>query len=138
MKRLFSAIGLFTVLASTTTFSYGQTSVAKADVPFAFQMGETHMPAGKYIIRESGFLLTVRGEAGKPAAMILANPESRTGKASYPSLEFERYGSNYFLTKVWNGDSQGRALPRTKREKELARRSTFGHTEEVALRTNSR
>jgi hypothetical protein len=137
MNRLFSAAGLFTVLAATT-FSYGQSSTVKADVPFAFQMGETTMPAGTYFIRESGFLLTVQGEAGHPSAMILANPESRRDKASHGSLEFTRYGGDYFLTKVWDGDSEGhgRALPKGKREKELARRATFGQTEQVALQTN--
>lgn len=139
MKRLFSAIGLFTALASTH-LSYGQTTLAKANIPFAFQMGETTMPAGTYVIRESGFLLTVQGQVGHPSAMILTNPESRRGKATNPSLEFEHYGSEYFLAKVWNGDSTGHgyALPRSKREKELARRATFGQTEQVALHTNNR
>jgi hypothetical protein len=137
MKRLISAAGLFTVLASTT-YSYGQTSVVQADVPFPFQVGETTMPAGKYILRESGVLLTVRGEAGKPAVMILTSPTEHRSKSSRSSLAFERYDSDYFLTNIREGGSQnGRALPKSKREKELARRVTFGHTEEVALQTNS-
>ena len=133
MKRLFSAAGLFTVLASTT-YSYGQTSVAQADIPFPFQAGETTMPAGKYIVRESGDLLTVRSETGKSAIMILTLPAEHRSKASHPSLEFQRYGRDYFLTKIWHGGAQdGRALPVSNRQRELARRATFERTEQVAL-----
>ena len=137
MKRLFSAAGLFTVLASTT-YSYGQTSVAQADIPFPFQAGETTMPAGKYIVRESGDLLTVRSETGKSGIMILTLPAEHRSKASHPSLEFQRYGRDYFLTKIWHGGAQdGRALPVSNRQRELARRATFERTEQVALQTGS-
>jgi hypothetical protein len=38
-------------------------------------------------------------------------------------LEFNRYGNAYFLAAVWNSITQdGRELPQTAREKELAKR----------------
>lgn len=57
-------------------------------------------PAGKDLVLESGSLLTVRSETGKSGMMILTLPAEGRSKASRPSLEFQRYGSDYFLTKI--------------------------------------
>jgi hypothetical protein len=129
MKRTFFAAGLFAVLAST---SFGQQLVAR--VPFSFQLGKTSMPAGKYLISESGSVTKVQSASGKPTVMTLTRPASRHSESTTPSLEFQRYGHEYFLTNIWTGDSQtGHALPKGEREKELARNLTSAKTEEVAL-----
>jgi len=134
MKRLFYAAGLFTVLAST--YAYGQTVTAQ--VPFDFQTGDTYMPAGKYLISESGNVLTVRAASGKHAAMMLTSPASRPNKASTSSLEFKRYRNDYFLSKIWSADSQeGRAVPRSKRQKELDRSLMFQKAGDIALQTSN-
>jgi hypothetical protein len=141
MKRLFFAAGLF--MAAASTYSYGQmpayTQTAVAQIPFDFQTGDVFMPAGKYIINQKGDLLTVRGEAGKPSAMLLTSVTSTRRPASGPaSLTFTRYDNDYFLAKIWSADSrEGRAVPKSKREKELARRLTFTKSDDVALQTNS-
>jgi hypothetical protein len=134
MKRLFYATGLFTVLAST--YAYGQTVTAQ--VPFDFQTGDTYMPAGKYVISESGSVLTIKGTSGIPAAMMLTLPASRPHKAPTSSLEFKRYRNDYFLSTIWSADSQeGRAVPKCKRQKALDRSLTFQKTDDIALRTNN-
>ena len=134
MKRTFFAAGLFAVIAST---SFGQTLAAQ--IPFDFQLGKTSMPAGKYFVSKSGLVTTVRSETGKVAAMTMTTPASRYSESTEPSLEFQRYGNEYFLTKIWTGDSQnGRALPKGQREKELARNLTSSKTEQVALGTNGK
>jgi len=136
MNRLFYAAGLFTVIAST--YSFGQTVVAQADIPFNFQMGQTSMPAGTYFVSEAGSLLTIRNAAGKPAAMVLTRPAEHRGKSAKPSLEFDRYGNDYFLANIWTaGSYEGRALPKSKREQELARRVNSGQTEDVALQAKN-
>jgi hypothetical protein len=136
MKRSFYPASLIMFVASA--FCYGQTVIAEATVPFDFHVGQTLMPGGDYVVSESQSLLVVRGAAGKPAAMLLTLPTSRHGKASAPSLQFDRYGNEYFLANIWRSDSQeGRALPKSKREQELARRVTFERTAEVALRTTN-
>ena len=141
MKRKFFAAGLFTVLAST--YSYGQNvpqPIAQATVPFRFQMGWASMPAGTYVISsESGGLVLFRGLAGKPAAAILTLPASRHGKSLNSSLQFTRYGDDYFLAKIRTEDlPDGLAFPKSKREKELARSAAFSHTDEIALQTHNR
>ncbi len=137
MKRLLYAAGLFSALAATQ--AYSQTPVAQAKIPFAFQVGEASMPSGEYLFSESGSTLVVRNTAGQPAAMASTLPASRSVKATNPSLVFDRYGDNYFLVKVWTGDAErDRALPKSKREKELARHEKFAKTSEIALQTKIR
>jgi len=109
--------------AMACPYAHAQTVDARADVPFNFRMGDAVMPAGQYRIHESQGLLTLREENGKGTAMHLTLPVSRSAVASNPSLEFKRYGSEYYLAKVWSPLSHdGQALIQGKREKELASR----------------
>jgi hypothetical protein len=141
MKRLFFAAGLFT--AAISTYCYAQmpayTQKAVAQIPFDFQTGDVFMPAGKYIISQKGDLLTVRGEAGKPSAMLLTSQApTQSPSAGVASLTFTRYDNDYFLARIWSADSrEGRAVPKSKREKELARRVTFAKSDDVAVQTNN-
>jgi hypothetical protein len=138
MKHLFYAAGLFAIVASS--YSYGQSASysqkVTAQIPFDFQTGDVFMPAGKYIISKTGDLLTVRGESGKPSAMLLTAPAPSPRKIATSCLTFNRYNDDYFLTKIWNEDSrEGRVVPKGKREKELARRLTFAKSDNVAQQT---
>ena len=136
MKRLFYAAGLFTLLASVHAF--GQTEVAQANIPFNFQLGGKVMPAGKYLFSQSRFVLHVKNASGQPAVMLMTSPVSNRAVHADPTLEFQRYGDQYFLSKVWSPASkEGVALFKSKREKELARRSTFERTSEVALQAQT-
>jgi hypothetical protein len=121
MKRFIYTAALAAAMACP--YGYAQTMDARADVPFNFRMGDAVMPAGTYRIHESQGLLMLREQTGKKAAMHLTLPVSRSAVASNPSLEFTRYGNEYYLAKVWSGQSHdGRSLIQGKREKELAAR----------------
>jgi hypothetical protein len=120
MKRFIYEAVLGTVLACS--YGHAQTHEASANIPFEFRMGESVMPAGKYLIHEGGGVLTLREERGKSAASRLTLPVSRAKINENPSLEFTRYGNEYYLTKLWSANSQeGRAVMQSKREKELAK-----------------
>ena len=134
MKRLLYAAGLFTALGCIVQ---AQTAIARADVPFDFRMGSSSiMPAGTYLVQQSGAVLTVREEGGtKKSAIQLTLPTSRASVSAQPKLEFHRYGSAYFLATVWIPNShEGRALPKSKSEQELSRRAEFVQTADVSLR----
>ena len=134
MKRTFLAASLLAVIAST---SYGQSMVAK--IPFDFQFGKTFMPAGRYEVNLAGSLTTLRSENGKVSATALSLPDERHSASTQPSLEFQRYGNDYFLSKIWTGNQQkDRALYKSQREKELARNARSSKQEEVALEAASK
>ena len=119
MKRFIYGAVLGSALACS--YGYAQTQDARATIPFDFRMGDSVMPAGKYLIHEGGGVLTLREERGKKAASRLTVPTSRAKTDKNPSLQFTRYGDEYYLTQMWSSDSrEGRALMQSKREKELA------------------
>lgn len=75
-----------------------------ADVPFAFTVGDTQLPAGKYVIQsvsdvnENAF--EIRSANGKKAVAFLAEEADAPRIARQTELEFTKRGDQEFLTKV--------------------------------------
>jgi hypothetical protein len=111
-----------------------QQDAMSVNVPFAFQAGDKVMPAGEYRVGRVSLVLQavqrIAQSDGDASIMVMTTPVVRTGKAVSPRLVFHRYGSSYFLTEIWTGETQGRQLSKSHGEKELA--ATIG-TEEVAV-----
>ena len=136
MKRLILAAGLFA--ATLTASLHAQTINLQASIPFDFQIGSTVLPSGEYSIRHSGGVLFVKQTNGAhKSGMFLTVGEDRpAGASAAGTLLFNRYGSTYFLSKVWPaGSREAQATPKTPREKELARRIGQPGTTTVALQT---
>lgn len=135
MKRLFFMAGLLTAIASPSLFAQSSHDL-RADIPFSFRMGKAVLPAGTYTVYESNTgLVTLRESAGKGAAARLTIPTSRRAMSDHGSLQFTRYGDNYFLAKVWDASShEGRALMQSKQEKELEANSRTFETASVILK----
>jgi hypothetical protein len=120
LKQLVVA-AIFAVVACTGLLA--QNVDMRATVPFDFQAGDRLMPAGEYVIHERGPWVIFNHVDGKAASALLTFGASGRGPAQNARLEFNRYGSAYFLTAVWNSFTQdGRQVPQTAREKELAKR----------------
>ena len=134
MKRLQFAVGLFAALACS---SLQAETLLQAKIPFEFRMGQTTFAAGDYEFRYSSNLLMVQQQNGdRTAAMALPLHVSRTKPPETGLLEFRRYGDYYFLSQVWTPESpDGAALPKTAREKELARLTPSMKTEAIVLQT---
>jgi hypothetical protein len=95
-------------------------SAARANVPFAFKVGTTQMPAGTYAIQNGhgSNVVTVRNVQTGASALALGRQESPSRKTD--KLIFHRYGSQYFLTAILGGrGSDAMVLPASKQEKEL-------------------
>jgi hypothetical protein len=133
MKRLLLTAGLFAAVASS--YMYAQTAVAVANVPFDFRMGKTLMPAGKYVVKDSGGVVTVREERGLKSSVQITLPTERSQVNTQPSLTFNRYGSDYFLSGVWTaGSKEGRAFPKSRLEQELISHAGLVQTASIDLR----
>ena len=100
-----------------------QTIKSKATVPFDFRMGEVLMTAGQYDVIQSGLLVTMRSADGKPtSASYLTIPASAHPNRDNGSLVFNRYGNDYFLTKVVAPDSSnGRLIPKSNKKELMTR-----------------
>jgi hypothetical protein len=93
-------------------------------VPFGFVAGDKFLPAGDYSVQvnqERGTVV-LRQEDQSPLMILTIRKESR----SVPQrgrLVFQRYGTNFFLSEVWNQDNAtGQALTPSAAEKEMAHR----------------
>lgn len=125
MKNAFSRITGILALACLAA-----TQVARAqqpivvNVPFEFTAGRMTLPAGEYRVakpaNDSAVLLIERTDRG-PAAMVLCSAAQANRLPAHSKLIFHRYANRYFLSEVWvAGESRGRELPVSAKEKELA------------------
>jgi hypothetical protein len=106
-------------LLLTAAGAHAQTA-ARANVPFAFKVGTTQMPAGTYAIQgnHGSNIVTVRNVQTGTSVMAMGRQESPSKKTD--KLIFHRYGSQYFLTAILGSQgSDAMVLPATKQEKEL-------------------
>jgi hypothetical protein len=104
---------------------FAQQTISKADIPFAFQVGNKTMPAGQYWIQrvsdadESAQMIR-RTDSSAAAVAVTFAVDVKNGEST-PELVFHKYGNSYSLSEIWTGLGQGRQLPKSEREKELAR-----------------
>jgi hypothetical protein len=113
-------------------------SAAKANVPFAFNVGSSQLPAGNYIVKVEGGsgLIMIRNSTTLATVLSLGQYESPGGKSR--KLVFQRLGNRYFLTQIWGEQgSTGLRLIAPKRETKLeiaSQPSPSGKEVEIALK----
>jgi hypothetical protein len=139
MKR--NLIGTVSAMALslliTTNGAYAQ-SPARADVPFAFNVGTTHMPAGTYKIRRADFnanYIVVSNITTGDTVLSLFQRE--TPSHVNHKLIFHHRGNQYFLAEIWGGErGPGMAVPVIKAEQKVEVASNPAPTQniEIALR----
>ena len=104
MKKLFYTLMMIVVLVTPSAVK-AQTSnqqIVIAKIPFAFTVGKTSLPAGKYtftVVNPSSDrkVLQIRSVDGHASAMILTNSVNGI-LAEESKLVFERYDDLYFFT----------------------------------------
>ena len=111
-------------------------SAARANVPFAFKVGTTQMPAGTYAIQSNhgSNVVMVRNVQTGTSALAMGRQESPSKKTD--KLIFHRYGSQYVLTEILGSQgSQGLSLVAHKQQKQLEAAQVAentGNTVEIA------
>jgi len=95
------------------------------NVPFAFYVGKTALPAGTYTVYGTstntgdGFLL--RNADGHVKA-VFNGQQVQSVAQSVARVEFRRYDDKYFLARVWaEGNNIGRELQQSRFERETAK-----------------
>ena len=136
MKRnLIGTVSLVVLsLLTTNNGAYAQ-SAARADVPFAFNVGTTHMPAGTYKIKradfDSNFIMVSNINTGD-TVLSLFQRETRS-HASH-KLIFHHRGNQYFLAEIWGGEGNaGMAMPATKAQQQVEVASNPAPTQNVLI-----
>ena len=109
------------------------------NIPFDFVAGNTQLPAGEYTVRVSApthTIILISRKDSAASAFLVTNAAVSAEPQSESKLVFNRYGERYFLSQVWTeGNSQGRQLLKSAREKEMsqiAKNETRGQVTLVA------
>jgi hypothetical protein len=122
-RRFFATLSSLTLFTAAGAFAQS-TQVLKADIPFEFHVGGKTLPAGTYHVRpqiQPG-ILSIRSAEGEDGAVVQTNGGGSRRDLDTGKLVFTRYEDTYFLSMVWTpGYEQGRELPKSKMERELAR-----------------
>jgi hypothetical protein len=108
---------------ATTRVAQAQETVV-VNIPFDFEAGKTTLPAGEYSVKVSNpthSLILISRKDSTASAFINTNAVVSVNMQTESKLVFNRYGDRYFLSQVWSeGNSEGRQLLKTAREKEIA------------------
>jgi hypothetical protein len=134
--RVLTSLFAVFMLAMSSLYA-GSEGTVSATIPFDFIVANTTLPAGQYTVsRLNNTALIVRSEDAKSTAIVLAMVVQAKSSNGQPKLEFNRYGSKHFLSKVWSGyDNTGRALPKSSQEREIAMNRT---SDSVTLTAHAR
>ena len=122
----FATALLIAVLGVTANAQSRNTQRLQVNVPFAFNVGNTSMPAGEYIVSivnptASGSVLKISSLDGRSTTLTRTTDIIGWSTAS-AKLTFRHYGARYFLAEVlMESESTGLAAPKSKSEKTLQR-----------------
>ena len=122
---LLVAMAMFTAVGSAQGQTLGNT--IRANIPFDFTVADKQLPAGQYSIGRSqptvgDLILAISNSDGRANAITI--PVQTMEPQNATKLIFHRYGDQYFLYQVWRvGSSTGRAIPKTRRERQVERKS---------------
>ena len=107
---------------------FARPPVLHANIPFAFSVGDKWLPAGEYQIETvttgSGTLQLIRRSSGGANVFLSTIALEAHNGNSKAELVFHRYGSEYFLSRIWNGEGKARQLIESNQEKEAAQTSS--------------
>ena len=121
MLMLIVAVALATAVVSANAQS---SSKVISNIPFEFVVGDKTLPAGEYSVRPataSGNALMIQGADNGKVAIRMTGPTAQRKNNTHARLVFHRYGANYFLAEVWNGESTGFQLLKSKQERAVER-----------------
>jgi hypothetical protein len=138
MKRnLIVTISLVVMSVFNVSGAYAQ-SAEQANVPFAFNVGSSQLPAGSYRITvedaNAGPIMIGNSTTG---AHVLSLGQREYGGDGSWKLVFQHIGDRYFLTHIWGAPGAGIKLqaPKPKTKLEIASKlSPFGKEVEIALK----
>jgi hypothetical protein len=127
LYMVITIIALLTVAGLSNANAQTPSNVeVKANIPFAFSVGNKTMPAGEYTVsctnpNSSIKVLLIRSSDKPESALVIT--QSIVGKTQDDAkLVFYRYGDRYFFAQVWlPSDSIGMQAPKSRSEKQMAR-----------------
>ena len=123
-------------IMAVTQVALAQDSMV-ANIPFEFVAGKATLPPGEYLVQAPegrSAIFLIRRDTPHASAVLLTMPAGSRDPQSQSTLVFHCYGNRRFLSQVWKaGYAQGKQLPKSAREKELARIASNETKSEITL-----
>src|SRR4051794_5454996 len=104
MKKAATLVALVMAIALCSVGAQAQ-AMLKANIPFDFTVGKTHLASGTYLVSQAGSEVEIwYKDSGQGATMFMTTPLSNLkAESTKYVLEFQRYGDEYILAEVWTG-----------------------------------
>jgi hypothetical protein len=133
--------GIFAVGAlASASHAVAQVTAVVVKVPFDFQNGSGHFPAGTYRIDlQPGHIMLLRNTVSSASAFAMAYPEQQSKASKTGKVVFQRYGDHAYIREVWiAGETTGYRCPTSREEEhdqklQIAKSSNAPSNAEVAL-----
>jgi len=135
MKRnVYGALAILAALMICMPLAQAQ-SLVKADVPFAFSMNDKSLAAGNYeIVALSDAALEVWNADAQHGQLLPKQMRVQSNRIENAKLVFNKYGDQYFLSEIWDGQSSiGVKLAESRREKETKMAADHSSRETVVI-----
>jgi hypothetical protein len=137
-KHVYQVLTALTLVAwLMVPATQAQSIMLKAEIPFDFVVGEKRLPSGEYHVKSLSPTTTqIQSKDARSTAIVLTTGMQAAKISNTGKLVFNRYGDQYFLSKIWTPSSDlGRELPKSRLEREVAQRLSDGGTTVVAAKS---
>jgi len=138
-KHAYQALVALTLFAGLmVSATQAQSIMLKADIPFDFVVGDKQLPSGEYHVKSLNQVeMEIQSKDGRSTAIALTTGMQAAKSSDAGKLIFNRYGDQYFLSKIWAAWSDtGRQLRKCRLEREVAQRLSNGGTTVIAAKSS--
>jgi hypothetical protein len=125
---ILSAMTLVTVLSPLAVWL--DAAEVTCQVPFAFTVNHTLLPAGPYRIstRDNALLIS-----GLTRSAIVLGQRAESPTRTTPKLVFDKLGSEYTLREVWLDERSGREFPKSRGHEDRKLAASHGEVERLVI-----
>jgi hypothetical protein len=127
-KQILSVVAALSLIIPMSIIGFaGLSGTVSANIPFDFMIGGKEFKAGKYSVSRlfasnTSDTLIIRSKENSEAANFIVNSVRGKGE-SQARLIFNRYGNQYFLAQIFDGQGrEGFGLLKSKTEREAAKK----------------
>ena len=127
-KHTYQVLIALTLFAGLMVPATQAQSLLTADIPFDFVVGDKQLHSGKYRVSQmSPGVMLIQSKVTLSSAIVLTTTVQAGKISEVGTLVFNRYGDQYFLSKIWAASSDtGREVPKSRLEREVAQRLSDG------------
>ncbi|HWN99444.1 MAG TPA: hypothetical protein VNS63_09260 [Blastocatellia bacterium] len=128
----------FLAIAGSTLAQAQVLDTIVADIPFAFTVKNTTLPAGRYTIKRldstNPGVMEITSADNSEKRIFLVGSAQANKEPDKSKLIFDRIGDRYFLSKIFEaGDSSGVELQKSRVERQLDEEGKIGQVQSVAV-----